>query len=186
MGCLCSDTRGWREENLPCDLRDEEETQRFLQRQGGRRVAVVLFNLGGRRDITTVRPFLFNLFNDPAIIGLPGLFRTPLAKLISSRRETSAQANYALMGGGSTLLPETQKQAEALSRPKVRLTLVGRADKTAAELAADAAGRLGVPTTENKVTEGKPGDVKPPETGSTVTPASVVNRRRRAGVATGT
>ncbi len=80
----------------------------------GRRVAVVLFNLGGPDDQASVKPFLFNLFNDPAIIGLPGIFRTPLAKLISSRRETSAQANYALMGGGSPLLPETRRQAEAL------------------------------------------------------------------------
>lgn len=37
----------------------------------------------------------------------------------------------------------TPMQAEALSRPKVRLTLVGRADKTAAAIAADAAGRHG-------------------------------------------
>ncbi|WP_204279047.1 hypothetical protein, partial [Klebsiella aerogenes] len=37
----------------------------------------------------------------------------------------------------------TPLQAEALSRPKVRLTLVGRADKTAASLAADAAVRAG-------------------------------------------
>jgi protoporphyrin/coproporphyrin ferrochelatase len=80
----------------------------------GRRIAVVLFNLGGPDDQASVKPFLFNLFNDPAIIGLPGVFRTPLAKLISSRRETSAQANYALMGGGSPLLPETKRQAEAL------------------------------------------------------------------------
>ncbi|MGH1571656.1 DUF2865 domain-containing protein [Methylobacterium sp. P31] len=40
----------------------------------------------------------------------------------------------------------TPMQAEALSRPKVRLTLVGRADRTAAELAADAAGRAAVET----------------------------------------
>lgn len=80
----------------------------------GRRIAVVLFNLGGPDDQASVKPFLFNLFNDPAIIGLPGIFRTLLAKLISSRRETSAQANYALMGGGSPLLPETRRQAEAL------------------------------------------------------------------------
>ena len=80
----------------------------------GRRIAVVLFNLGGPDDQASVKPFLFNLFNDPAIIGLPGIFRTPLARLISSRRETSAQANYALMGGGSPLLPETRRQAEAL------------------------------------------------------------------------
>lgn len=82
----------------------------------GRRVAVVLTNLGGPDRPEAVKPFLFNLFNDPAIIGLPGIVRTPLAKLISSRREASAQANYAVMGGGSPLLPETQKQAEALSR----------------------------------------------------------------------
>lgn len=79
-----------------------------------RRVAVVLFNLGGPDRQETVRPFLFNLFNDPAIIGLPGFLRTPLARLISSRREEEAKGNYALMGGGSPLLPETRNQAEAL------------------------------------------------------------------------
>lgn len=82
----------------------------------GRRIAVVLFNLGGPDDQASVRPFLFNLFRDPAIIGLPNPFRTWLAGLISSRRETSAQANYALMGGGSPLLAETRKQAEALKQ----------------------------------------------------------------------
>ena len=81
---------------------------------GGRRIAVVLFNLGGPDGPDAVRPFLFNLFNDPAIISLPGLVRTPLARLISSRREETAKANYAIMGGGSPLLPETRKQAAAL------------------------------------------------------------------------
>jgi ferrochelatase len=88
------------------------------QAPGARRIAVVLFNLGGPDDQVTVKPFLFNLFNDPAIIALPGLVRTPLARLIASRREASAQANYALMGedynGGSPLLPETRKQVAAL------------------------------------------------------------------------
>lgn len=82
----------------------------------GRRIAVVLFNLGGPDDQASVRPFLFNLFDDPAIIGLPNPFRTLLARLISSRREKSAQANYALMGGGSPLRPETLRQAEALEQ----------------------------------------------------------------------
>jgi ferrochelatase len=81
----------------------------------GRRIAVVLFNLGGPDDQASVRPFLFNLFNDPAIIGLPNPFRTALARLISSRREKGAQANYALMGGGSPLLRETKAQAAALA-----------------------------------------------------------------------
>lgn len=79
-----------------------------------KRIAVVLFNLGGPDGPEAVRPFLFNLFNDPAIIGLPGMVRTPLAGLISSRREAMAKANYAIMGGGSPLLPETERQAEAL------------------------------------------------------------------------
>ena len=82
---------------------------------GGRRIAVVLFNLGGPDDQASVKPFLFNLFSDPAIIGLPNPFRALLARLISSRRETSAQANYALMGGGSPLLPETRRQAAAMA-----------------------------------------------------------------------
>jgi len=78
------------------------------------RIAVVLFNLGGPDGPKSVRPFLFNLFRDPAIIGAPALVRYPLAALISTTREKSAQANYAIMGGGSPLLPETQAQAEAL------------------------------------------------------------------------
>jgi ferrochelatase len=36
------------------------------------RVAVVLMNLGGPDSLVAVRPFLVNLFDDPAIIGLPG------------------------------------------------------------------------------------------------------------------
>ncbi len=82
----------------------------------GRRIAVVLFNLGGPDDQASVKPFLFNLFSDPAIIGLPNPFRSVLARLISNRREASAQANYALMGGGSPLLPETRRQADALEQ----------------------------------------------------------------------
>jgi ferrochelatase len=79
-----------------------------------RKIAVVLFNLGGPDGPDAVRPFLFNLFNDPAIIGLPWPARTLLARLISTTRTKSAQANYNLMGGGSPLLPETKKQSAAL------------------------------------------------------------------------
>ena len=78
------------------------------------RVAVVLFNLGGPDTLKSVRPFLFNLFADPAIIGLPGLLRMPLAALIASLRDPSARANYARMGGASPLLAETQAQSDAL------------------------------------------------------------------------
>ncbi|WP_158768158.1 ferrochelatase [Terricaulis silvestris] len=79
-----------------------------------RRVAIILFNLGGPDKQDAVRPFLFNLFNDKAIIGVPQPFRYFIAQLISRRREKLAKANYALMGGGSPILTETRKQAEAL------------------------------------------------------------------------
>lgn len=78
------------------------------------RVAVVLFNLGGPDGPEAVRPFLFNLFNDPAIIGAPGPLRWLLAKLISGRRAPVARRIYAQIGGKSPLLEETRSQAEAL------------------------------------------------------------------------
>lgn len=113
------------------------------------KLAVVLFNLGGPDGPEAVKPFLENLFKDPAIIGLPGIVRVPLAKFIAARREETAKANYAIMGGGSPLLPETQKQADALQaalaaeRPDlaVRVFISMRywkpfADETAREVAA--------------------------------------------------
>ena len=87
---------------------------RDVDTQPRRRLAVVLFNLGGPDGPEAVRPFLFNLFKDPAILGVPAVARYPLAALISRTREKSAQANYAIMGGASPLLPETQAQAQAL------------------------------------------------------------------------
>jgi ferrochelatase len=78
------------------------------------RVAVVLFNLGGPDGPADVQPFLKNLFSDPAIIQAPALVRFVLARLISTTRAKAARANYAKMGGGSPLLRETQKQADAL------------------------------------------------------------------------
>jgi ferrochelatase len=95
-----------------------------------RRVAVVLFNLGGPDGPSDVRPFLQNLFRDPAIIAAPGPIREFLAWLISTTRAKSARANYALMGGGSPLLGGTFKQAEALevalaaARPDIRWRIV--------------------------------------------------------------
>ncbi len=79
-----------------------------------RRIAVVLFNLGGPDSPAAVQPFLFNLFNDKNIIDLPGLFRWPLAKLIAGRRAKAAAAIYRAMGGRSPILPNTERQAAAL------------------------------------------------------------------------
>jgi ferrochelatase len=79
-----------------------------------KRIAVVLFNLGGPDSPAAVEPFLFNLFNDKNIIDLPRVFRWPLAKLISSRRAKAATAIYHEMGGRSPILPNTERQASAL------------------------------------------------------------------------
>jgi ferrochelatase len=78
------------------------------------KTAVVLFNLGGPDRLESVRPFLFNLFNDRAIIDLPGLPRWLLAQLISRRRAPVARRIYHTLGGGSPLLANTEAQARAL------------------------------------------------------------------------
>ncbi len=79
-----------------------------------RKTAVVLFNLGGPDHPDAVRPFLYNLFFDPAIIGLPRPFRWAIAQLISRRRAPTAQKIYDELGGKSPILENTVAQAIAL------------------------------------------------------------------------
>ncbi len=79
------------------------------------RTAIVLFNLGGPDGPQAVRPFLFNLFNDPAIIAAPGPLRWLLAQVISRRRAPVARRIYDELGGGSPLLANTEAQARALT-----------------------------------------------------------------------
>ena len=76
--------------------------------------AVILFNLGGPDKLENVEPFLFNLFNDPAILNLPSFFRYPLAKLIANRRAPTAKKIYSELGGSSPILKLTKEQATAL------------------------------------------------------------------------
>ena len=78
------------------------------------RKAIILFNLGGPDKLESVEPFLFNLFNDPAILNLPTLLRYPLAKLISNRRAPVAKKIYAELGGSSPILKLTKEQSDAL------------------------------------------------------------------------
>ncbi len=80
------------------------------------RTAVVLFTMGGPDCLEAVEPFLFNLFNDPAIIGLPGLFRQWIARRIARRRAPITQQIYRHIGGRSPLLEETRRQAESLEK----------------------------------------------------------------------
>ena len=76
--------------------------------------AVILFNLGGPDKLQNVEPFLFNLFNDPAILNLPLFIRYPLAKLIANRRTPTAKKIYQELGGSSPILKLTEEQSQAL------------------------------------------------------------------------
>lgn len=79
-----------------------------------RRTAVVLFNLGGPDGPGAVKPFLRNLFRDPAILRLPAVPRYLVAEAIAFSRAPKAQKMYAAIGGRSPLLAATEAQARAL------------------------------------------------------------------------
>jgi ferrochelatase len=76
--------------------------------------AVILFNLGGPDKLENIEPFLFNLFNDPAIINIPSIFRRSLAKFISKKRAPIAKNIYKKTGNKSPILELTQNQARSL------------------------------------------------------------------------
>src|SRR5579862_599814 len=97
--------------------------------QSSKKIAVVLFQLGGPDSQEAVEPFLYNLFCDPDIINFPGSFlaRKPLAKLISTLRSKTAGAHYAAIGGGSPIRRLTEQQAQALEialRPHVSARVI--------------------------------------------------------------
>ncbi|MBZ5694824.1 MAG: ferrochelatase [Acidobacteriia bacterium] len=81
-----------------------------------KKIAVVLFQLGGPDSQAAVEPFLYNLFRDPDIINFPGSFlaRRPLAKLISTTRSKKVRQRYAEIGGGSPIRRLTEQQGRAL------------------------------------------------------------------------
>ncbi len=81
-----------------------------------KKTAVVLLNLGGPDSLEGVKGFLFNLFNDKAIINLPNPFRWLIAKIISSTRSGKTKNIYSNIGGGSPLLELTKLQAKALEK----------------------------------------------------------------------
>jgi len=78
------------------------------------KVAIVLFNLGGPDRPESIRPFLLNLFNDPAILRVPFFVRPVLAQVIMRARVKPATAGYRRLGGKSPLLEMTQAQGGAI------------------------------------------------------------------------
>ena len=81
-----------------------------------RRLAVVIYNLGGPDSEKAIKPFLFNLFYDPAILLIPNPFRWLVAKIISWSRAPTTKKIYEYVGGKSTILPATIEQAQAIKK----------------------------------------------------------------------
>ena len=79
-----------------------------------KKTAVILMNLGGPDSLDAVRPFLFNLFYDPAIIRYPNPFRFMIASAISLFRFGYSKKIYEKLGGKSPILDETIRQKNAL------------------------------------------------------------------------
>jgi len=92
-------------------LSDISDTDSSVSKQ---KVAVVLLNLGGPDSLDAVKPFLFNLFYDPAIIALRNPLRWLVAKIVSSRRAPFAREIYKKIGGRSPIVDLTDDQASAL------------------------------------------------------------------------
>lgn len=80
-------------------------------------IGVLLLNLGGPDSLSSVQPFLYNLFSDREIIRLgPAFLQKPLAWLISSLRSAKTRAAYARIGGRSPIREITFDQAKALEQ----------------------------------------------------------------------
>ena len=82
----------------------------------GKKVGVVLFQLGGPDSLEAVEPFLHNLFLDPDIIDFPlaRLARKPLARRMAKSRAQKVQKLYAAIGGKSPIVEWTRRQSRAL------------------------------------------------------------------------
>ena len=82
-----------------------------------KKIAVVLFNLGGPDAPEAVRPFLLNFFMDQNIIPLPIPFRCFIAAMIANKRsKAEARESYDELGGSSPLLENSRAQAKALEK----------------------------------------------------------------------
>lgn len=83
-----------------------------------KKIAVVLFQLGGPDSLEAVEPFLYNLFLDPDIIDFPGAFlaRKLLARRIAASRSKPIGKHYSEIGGKSPINELTGLQAKALEK----------------------------------------------------------------------
>ncbi len=79
-----------------------------------KQTAVLLVNMGTPRSEEETKSFLLAMFKDRAILPLPALLRLLLGRLISLLRYRVSWKRYQLVGG-SPLIEDTEKTAEALA-----------------------------------------------------------------------
>lgn len=79
------------------------------------KTAILLLNMGGPNNISEVKTFLNNMFNDKAIIGAPFFIRKFIAHGIVKNRLSEATKNYELLGGKSPIVQNTQELVKELN-----------------------------------------------------------------------
>ena len=88
------------------------------------KTGILLLNFGGPWTLSDVKPFLYRLFSNPAVlVGVPAPFRQMLAFMIAQIKGPSSIRSYRSIGCGSPQLKWTTIQAAGLRRllPKASL-----------------------------------------------------------------
>ncbi len=80
------------------------------------KTAILLLNMGGPNNLSEVKTFLTNMFNDKAIINAPFFIRKFIAYYIVKNRLKEASENYKLLGGKSPIIEHTKKLVEELNK----------------------------------------------------------------------
>jgi ferrochelatase len=79
--------------------------------------AIVFLNMGAPRDLSEVKVFLKNMFNDKNIITVKkNILRKVIATSIVTARGKEATENYKKLGGFSPLVTQTKKLLEAVQK----------------------------------------------------------------------
>jgi ferrochelatase len=79
------------------------------------KTGIALLNFGGPWTLGDVKPFLYRLFSNPAVlVGVPTPLRQALAFGIAQVKGPSSVESYRSIGGGSPQLMWTETQAEGL------------------------------------------------------------------------
>ena len=77
---------------------------------------VILLNMGGPNDLSEVKVFLKNMFNDKYILPIPSPFLRSLAAWgITKLRDKEAQSNYKALGGKSPISDITRSLCQKLN-----------------------------------------------------------------------